>query len=175
MARIVSLQFIFTILSLLLFSLPVASAQLVQVSDLTAQQFYSKMNPELQRQNNYQDNLHFDNLSNRLDIFQDSPYVAYMTVLPVGNQGSVVTLYANRANIVSKITINAPANTSNGQTAMALSCQTVMSLLGLTRDEGRVLIDTGRVWCAATQRRIILTFTQERNNILYARFTASDN
>ena len=159
---------------------PVTHAQLVQISDLTPAAFYSQMNQALRASFTDSNNTNsFEPLSKGITMSADADYIAYMTGLKNGRYGAVVTLYANRAGYVSKVTVASLDDDKNAFQANLLSCYVIMRAVGLTEAETQQLISnsnqaTSSIWCSRSNRRIIFSMNKQQPNIAYMRFLASD-
>ncbi|WP_033169198.1 hypothetical protein [Selenomonas sp. ND2010] len=173
-------KIILTVLLFFLFFTPIANAQLVQVCDLTVPNFYAKMNRELALAYTDHRATHtFDELSPPIEMDKNAAYISYMTVLKSGQQGAVVTLYANRAGYVSKITVMSRDDIKEALNLNFLATYVVMKALDLSDDEAKILIGNhgphgSNAWCSVSNRRIFLEMSKQHGNIAYMRFTASD-
>lgn len=163
------------ILALCMFiMMPLASAKMVQVSDLGAYRFVERMNffaKSLDPHVSIAEPLHVGRTR------PDSPYDIYA----IGQKYTVLSLFCNQAGYVSKITIQTPLNTNKGWNNSIRLCALAVAAIGASQSEFKVLFNKKRlasrhssdVWCGAANRRIVLqTYPLKRTVVL--RITAYD-
>ena len=162
------------ILALCMFiTMPLASAKMVQVSDLGAYRFVDRMNffaKSLDPHVSIAEPLHVGRTR------PDSPYDIYA----IGQKYTVLSLFCNQAGYVSKITIQTPLNTKEGWHNATRLCALAVAAIGASKSEFEVLLNkrlasrhSSDVWCAAANRRIVLqTYPLKRTVVL--RITAYD-
>ena len=149
----------------------------VQVADIGAYQFYQKaynLNRIISSKYNY------DKLKHIGAITKNSPYDLYLTALGEHGHGAIVTLFANKAGYVSKITVYANCNDGLAEQYLGMAVANILYSLGLRKDEvekitGNITrIPCNDVWGVAIKRRIYLERYIENNEVLVFRITAED-
>lgn len=150
-----------------------ASAQMVQVSDLGAERFVERVNfygGKLRQPVHVDKPLHIGMMR------PDSPYDIYMT----GMQKVVLCMFCNQAGYVSKITIQGVKGDNLSLVNATKLCALSMMTLGMSKSECDVLFgrrlkeqDSADVWCNATNRRIVLKAYPYASTFVI-RFTAYD-
>ena len=157
----------------MLIMMPLASAKMVQVSDLGAYRFVERMNffaKALDPPVSIDEPLHVGMMR------PDSPYDIYAT----GQKYAVLSLFCNQAGYVSKITIQTPLNTKEGWNNATRLCALAVAAIGASKSEFEVLFNkrlanrhSSDVWCTAANRRIVLqTYPFKSTAVL--RITAYD-
>ena len=158
------------------FSTSVASAQLVQLSDLGAEQFYQGLEiiaGQLHESSELGDLVHIG-----IDP-PGSPYDTYITVW----DGNMIYIFANRAGYVSKVVVaGVKEHDLQVMTKTATVVLAVSYCSGLTEQEISSLqyskaIDTGAVsiWGSQVHRRIAVEFYVYKNQANCFRFVAYDS
>lgn len=158
------------------FSTSVASAQLVQLSDLGAEQFYQGLEiiaGQLHESSELGDLVHIG-----IDP-PGSPYDTYITVW----DGNMIYIFANRAGYVSKVVVaGVKEHDLQVMTKTATVVLAVSYCSGLTEQEISSLqyskaIDTGSVsiWGSQVHRRIAVEFYVYKNQANCFRFVAYDS
>lgn len=157
----------------MLVMMPIASAKMVQVSDLGAYRFVEQMNSfgkSLRTPITFEKPLHVGKMR------PDSPYDIYIT----GQKYAVLSMFCNQAGYVSKIIIQTPDDNPEGCKNAVMLCAISLLNLGLSKSEfdvlwGRRLMarHSSDVWCTAANRRIVLEIYPSRG-LDVIRITAYD-
>ena len=157
----------------MLIMMPIASAKMVQVSDLRAYRFVEHMNffaKSLHPPVSIDKPLHVGMMR------PDSPYDIYVT----GQKYAVLSLFCNQAGYVSKITVQTPLDNREGWNNAGKLCALAVAAMGASKSEFNVLFDkrlasrhSSDVWCAAANRRIVLQ-TYPFKSTVVLRITAYD-
>lgn len=168
-------RIILLIFGSLLLSTSVASAQLVQLSDLGAERFYLGLKiiaGQLHESSGLQELTHIGRES------ADSPYDSYITSW----DGTVIFIFANQAGYVSKVVVSGVrTNDPLAAKEMARALFAISLCTGLTQQEISSLsytkaMSTGyeSIWGSAVHRRIAIEFYVYRNQANCFRFVAYD-
>ena len=157
------------------FSISVASAQMVQLSDLGAERFYQNLRivaAALHESSGLDDLTHIGIAS------PDSPYDMYITVW----DGTMIYIFANRAGYVSKVVVSGVrVNDPRAIKEMARALFAVSVCSGLTQQEISSLsyakaMSTGAasIWGSNVHRRVAVEFYIYQNQANCFRFVAYD-
>ena len=158
------------------FSTSVASAQLVQLSDLGAEQFYQGLEiiaGQLHESSKLGDLVHIG-----IDS-PDSPYDTYITVW----DGNMIYIFANRAGYVSEVVVaGVREHDLQAMTKTAKVTYAIGFCSGLTEQEVFSLpyekaVSTGSasIWGSQVHRRIVVEFYVYKNQANCFRFVAYDS
>ena len=154
------------------FSTSVASAQLVQVSDLGAERFYQGLRIVAEHVHESSGLEELTHIGKSLD----SPYDLYATIW----DSTGILIFANEAGYVSKVVVSG-VNDVRAAKEMARALFAIGAVTGLTQQEIASLnymeaMNTGSTstWGSKINRRIVVEFYVYQNQMNCFRFVAYD-